>query len=138
MSQFSSYAEDAIINSWLRTQAAYKPAAIYIGLWTATLDDASDGDTAGECSGGSYAREQVTQADANWDVTVGGDGHTANTLDIEFTTATAGWGTVTDVAVLDAASSGEILFYGALTASKTVNNGDTFKFNAGDLEITIA
>ena len=138
MANFSNYAEDAIINSWLRVQAAYKPAAIYIGLWTTTLTDASTGSSGTEVSGGGYAREQVVQADANWDATAGGDGHTANTLDIEFTTATASWGTVTDVMVVDASSAGNSLFWGALTSSKTVDIDDTFKFAAGDLDITIA
>jgi len=138
MSEFSNFAEDKIINVWLRVEATYKPAAIYIGLWTATLTDASTGITAGEVSGGAYARVQMTQADATWDATVGGDGHTQNTAAITFPTATANWGTITDVAVLDAATGGNILFYSPLDASRVVNNGDTFRFNAGALDITIA
>lgn len=138
MSNFTNYSEDIIINSWLRSTAAYKPSAIYIGLWTTTLTDASTGSSGTEVSGGSYAREQVAQADGSWDATVGGDGHTQNTSAIVFTTATANWGTITDVGICDAASAGNMLFYGALSASKIVNNGDTFQFNAGDLDITLA
>ncbi len=138
MSAFSDFSEDTIINVWLRVQATYKPPGIYIGLWTATLTDASTGSTASEVSGGAYAREQVVQADANWDATVGGDGHTQNSLAITFTTATAGWGTVTDVMIVDASSTGNSIFYGALTTSKTVDIDDTFEFAIGDLDITIA
>jgi len=138
MSAFSNFSEDTIINVWLRVQTTYKPPAIYIGLWTATLTDASTGSTASEVSGGAYAREQVVQADANWDATAGGDGHTQNSLAITFTTATASWGTVTDVMVVDASSAGNSIFYGALTSSKVVDTDDTFEFAIGDLDITIA
>jgi hypothetical protein len=138
MSAFSDFSEDTIINVWLRVQATYKPAGIWIGLWTATLDDASTGSTASEVSGGGYGREQVVQADANWDATVGGDGHTQNTLPITFTTATAAWGTVTDVMIVDASSTGNSIFYGALTSPKVVDTDDTFEFAIGDLDITIA
>ena len=76
------------------------------------------------------------QLDANWNAP-GVGGLIDNVAEIAFTTATAGWGTVTDVAIVDTASgAGNILYYGALTASKVVNSGDTFKFNAGDLDVT--
>ena len=134
----SDYLEAQILNLIFRTQVAWKPAAIYIGLWTATLTDASTGATAGEVSGGSYARVQVTQLDANWNAP-GVGGLIDNVAAITFPTATAGWGTVTDVAIVDSASgAGNILYYGALTASKIVNSGDTFRFSAGDLDITEA
>ena len=134
----SNYLEAQLLNLIFRTQVAWKPSAIYIGLWTTTLDDASTGATAGEVSGGSYARQQVTQLDANWNAP-GVGGLTDNVSAITFPTATAGWGTITDVAIVVTASgAGDILFYGALTASKTVASGDTFRFSAGDLDITLA
>lgn len=134
----SDYLEAQFLNLIFRTQTAWKPTAIYIGLWTATLADASTGATAGEVSGGSYARQQVTQLDANWNAP-GVGGLTDNVNAITFPTATANWGTVTDVMIVDtAAGAGNCLFYGPLTTPKTVNSGDTFKFNAGDLDITLS
>src|SRR2546430_1282707 len=41
----------------------YSPPAIYIGLFTAAPTDAGGGT---EATGGSYARVQMTQADATW------------------------------------------------------------------------
>ena len=134
----SDYLEAQLLNLIFRTQVAWKPSAIYIGLWTATLADASTGATAGEVSGGSYARVQVTQLDANWNAP-GVGGLTDNVAAITFPTATGSWGTVTDVAIVDTASgAGNIMFYGALTASKVVGSGDTFKFSIGDLDITLS
>ena len=53
-------------------------------------------------------------------------------------TATGAWGTVTHVGVFDASSSGNLMAWAALTASKTVASGDVFRFDAGDLDITLA
>ena len=57
---------------------------------------------------------------------------------VEFATATGSWGTVTHVGVFDASSSGNLMAFAALTASKAVSSGDVFRFDAGDLDITLA
>lgn len=46
----------------------YSPPAIYVGLFTAAPTDAGGGT---EASGGSYARVQMTQADATWSAPAG-------------------------------------------------------------------
>ena len=66
------------------------------------------------------------------------DGHTDNATVITFVTATASWGTITHVGIFDKVTGGNLLFHGALTASKAVGNGDTFKFNANELDLTFA
>lgn len=67
------------------------------------------------------------------------DGQTQNTAEIAFAQAgSGGWGTVTHIGLFDASTSGNLLFHGALTASKTVDENDTFKIAAGDLVITLA
>ena len=65
-------------------------------------------------------------------------GNTAtNSAAEEFATATGSWGTVTHVGVFDASSSGNLLAYGALSASKAIATGDVFRIPAGDLDITL-
>jgi hypothetical protein len=60
-----------------------------------------------------------------------------NTSAVEFPTATGSWGTITHTAVLDAASSGNMLAENALTASKAIGSGDVFRFQAGEFDITL-
>jgi hypothetical protein len=69
-----------------------------------------------EVSGGSYARKSMPA------MTVSGTSPTeaTNGAAVEFITATGSWGTVTHVGVFDASSSGNLLAWAALTASKTV------------------
>lgn len=129
MTDISNYLETAIINLTLRNTAFAELATVYVALGTADFTDAG---TDTEPSGGNYARATVTAWDAP------SDGVTQNTSIIAFATATADWGTVTHAAVYDAATVGNQLYQGALSAQKIVQNGDSFQFNVGALSITIA
>lgn len=112
------------------------PATVWIGLWTAALSDTSTGATAGEVSGGTYSRASVTNNATNWPAASGGS--KSNGTDIVFPQATAGWGTITHAAILDASTNGNILYWWDLTASRVVNTNDIFKFLAGSITLTEA
>tara|TARA_Y100000310_G_C20230479_1_gene600014 strand:+ start:100 stop:504 length:405 start_codon:yes stop_codon:yes gene_type:complete len=134
MSAMSTYLENKLASHVLRNTAYTTPGtSVYVGLIkfyeTATLEA---GTLTQEASGGSYARVQVTAWDAP------SDGATQNTGAITFPTASADWGNVSGVIVSDAASAGNVLLHGSLTTARDVKNGDVFKFNAGDLDITFA
>lgn len=112
---------------WLLTaDAVTRPTAWYIGLFTAAPSDAGGGT---EVSGGSYARKSVA-------FTVSGNLAT-NSAAVEFDVATADWGTITDIAVFDAVSGGNMIAYATLTASKTIANGDVLRIPLNDLDITM-
>jgi hypothetical protein len=128
MAEFSDFLEDKIIDHMLRNQAYTPPGTIYLALFTTATTDAGGGS---EVSGGAYARQAITLSAAS-------GGATSNAADITFPTATADWGTISHVAIMDALTAGNMLMHSALDASKTVNNGDTFKVNSGDLDITVA
>jgi hypothetical protein len=69
---------------------------------------------------------------------VGTDAQTAtNAANVEFPASTGTNNTITHAFVVDAASSGNILFIGALDASKTIATGDIFRINAGNLSIEL-
>jgi hypothetical protein len=128
MAEFTDFMENKIIDHMLRNQAYTPPSTVYVALFTGATGDDGSGT---EVSGGSYARQAVTLAAAS-------GGASSNTADITFPQATADWGTITHVALMDALSGGNMLMHSALDASKTVNNGDTFKISTGDLDITVA
>lgn len=112
---------------WLfTTDSPTRPTAWYIGLFTAAPGETGGGT---EISGNAYARESVT-------FTVSGNEATNNAA-IEWATATGSWGTITHIAVFDASTSGNMIAYASLTASKTIETGDVFRIPAGDLDITL-
>jgi len=100
----------------------------YIALYTVAPTDAGGGT---EVTGGSYARQDSS---GKWAAPAAGAVET--NAEIAFAQATADWGTVVAFAILDAITAGNFLYWADLTASKTVNSGDTFKFPSGNIDLT--
>jgi len=111
--------------------------SIYVGLATAV--SAAETGSLTEADFTNYARQQV--AASGW-TTIGADSTdtqtASNANNIDFP-ASGGGGddTITHVFIADAASSGNILFVGALDANKTIASGDIFRINAGNLSIEL-
>jgi len=123
---FTDYLETKLLAHTFSNTAFTTPGTVYVALYTVAPTDSSTGT---EVSGGGYARQSAAFTTS---------GNTAsNTSAIEYPTATAGYGTVVAVAVLDGASSGNMLAYAALSANKTIATGDVFRIPAGDLDITL-
>ena len=85
--------------------------------------------------GAGYAR--VSTASADWNASTGSPSTVDNANDITFPEASGSWGLITHFAIWDAATVGNMLMHGSLTASKTIGSGDTAKFAAGDLDVTL-
>jgi hypothetical protein len=135
MGSKSNYLENEILDHILGGGDFARPATVYVGLWTATLDDTSTGATAGEPSGNNYSRVTVTNNSTNWPAASGGA--KSNGAAVTFPQASGSWGTVTDFAILDSASgAGNILYYGTLGTSKAIGSGDTPSFAIGEIDIT--
>jgi len=140
MSAASNYTEDKTLDFWLKANSATTtaPATVYVALFNSndsaggTAEDLEAGTLTEECGGGAYARQSVTFG------TVSG-GSVSNSGNVTFPAATDGnWGTITHVAVMNASSAGEVLFYGALDTSKTIDSGDTFQITTGNLTVSLA
>lgn len=129
MAALSDYLENALIDHLFRTTNYTAPTALYVALFTAAPSDSGGGT---EVSGGSYARANLAPSNTNWEGTHGNNtgassgtgGATQNSVAITFPVPSADWGTITNFAIFDAVTSGNMLIHGALTANKTVNNGD--------------
>jgi hypothetical protein len=128
MAAMSNYLENALINATLRNTTYTSPSIVYAGLFTSDPTDAGSGT---EVSGGSYARKAMTFGAPS-------NGASVNSSAVEFDQATANWGTITHFGIFDASSSGNLLYHGALTASKTIETGDVFKFATSSVSITLA
>lgn len=130
MSQLSDYSEKLLLDWMMTTGTATRPTAWYVALYTAAPSDSGGGT---EVSTGGYSRKSTTFNAAS---TPGGS--TSNAANITWTASGANYGTVTHVGIFDASTAGNLLWHGALTASKTVNDGDTLQIAAGALTLTLA
>jgi len=143
MSKLSDYLEEGLLNQVFNTVTLTPPATMYVALYTATPTD-TGGAGGTEVSGSNaYARTQIyKQAVTNtpgWAVanatTTKFKVTNANT--VTFPTATASWGDVKAMAIFSHLTTGDMMVFGALTATKTVNSGDTFKFASSNLTVTL-
>ncbi|ODU24545.1 MAG: hypothetical protein ABS95_01770 [Verrucomicrobia bacterium SCN 57-15] len=125
----SNYLETKVLDAALGGQAFPSNANVYISLHTADPGEAGAG---AEVTGGSYARKAVANDLTQWPSA----NPKVNANVITFVTPTAGWGVVTHFGIWDAPTGGNLLFSGALTASKTINSGDPVTFAAGAISIT--
>lgn len=139
MSAASNYLENKVLDHVLGEGARTftSPATIYLALFketgTGTLANLEAGTLTDEIStsGTAYARQGVNFSAAS-------SGTAATNGTVTWTTATADWGTVTAVAVMDAATAGNVLFYGNLTTSKAISTGDTFQISSTNLTVSLA
>ena len=130
MAGFSDYLEDKVLDHVFGGNAYSAPSTLYVALYTVAPTDTGGGT---EVSGGGYVRKTATFNVSGTNPTTA-----SNTAAIEYPTATANYGTVVAVGIFDASSSGNLLAYANLTTSKVVSTGDVFRFNTGDLDITLA
>lgn len=133
----SNYAANGFLDRMFRNQA-FTVSNNFLALWTATLSDSSTNATSGEVSGGSYARVEINEnggASPAWGSVSGGV--VTNGAAVTFTTASGSWGTVTSGAIMDASTSGNILWYDNGLTDQAVGSGSTASFPSGDIDLVI-
>lgn len=143
MSQMSDYLENKLVDHIFRATSFTAPAALWVSLHTASPTDTGSGT---EVSGSNYGRAQLNPSTTNWTNTqasgsgasTGTGGLTSNNAIISFPTPSATWGTVTHFGIWDASTVGNMIVWGSLTVSKTINTSDVVTFPVGTLAITFA
>ena len=119
----STYLKQAVIKAALAEATFPTISNVYLALYTTnpTVDD-----TGTEVSGGSYARQALSFANAS------GGSKTSNTSET-FSSMPAC--TVTHWGIRDASSGGNMLYWGAFDLSIELNATDNLPINSGDIVI---
>lgn len=126
MTAKTDYLENGVINHVLGTSSLASPANVYLEVSTTAY--AEDG-TGGTPPTGGFTRQVVA-----WNAASGGSA--SNSGVVTFGPAVGSWGTITHGMVFDALTAGNPLYKAALDASRTINDGDTLRFQAGALVVT--
>ncbi len=130
MTAKTDYAEKIVLDWMLLGATPTRPSAVYLALHTA---DPTETGAVAELVGNGYARLLVT-----FGAGVSGAG-TATSSNAQLFTATgSGFGTVTHASLWDASTSGNALYKGSLTASKTIAAGDQLNWAIGSIVVTEA
>lgn len=127
MSALSNHLETLLLAWHLTAGTAARPTAWYLAVGTGS----SDTGLTGEPSGNGYARQSIT-------FTVTDDtASNSNAITIGPCSGT-NWGTMSHFAIFDAETGGNLLWHGALTASKLVEVGDSLTVAIGDIDLTLS
>ena len=137
--EISNYLVHKLLDLMFRNTAYTAPDTFVALLAT----EAADGDTdmtAKEPSGNGYAREQVNingGAAPDWELSLGGV--VENNGEITMGPPTGSWGAITGVAICDALTVGNLLFYDNTPGGdgQSPDDGDTVKFAANTLDVTM-
>ena len=130
MAEFSTYLENELYDHVLRNAAYTSPTTVYAALFDTTGSTANleAGTLTGEITGNGYARTAIT-----FGAPTAGLG--ANSAAVTFPAASGGnWGTIRYMAIMDAATVGNVLMYTQLDSDVIINDGNQFQFNIGDID----
>jgi hypothetical protein len=130
LAEFATYLENELYDHLFRNAAYTSPTTVYAALFdgTASTGLLEAGTLTGEIVGNGYARTAIT-----FGAPTAGLG--SNSAAVTFPAASGGnWGTITYMAIMDASTAGNVLMYTALDATVTINDGNQFQFNIGDID----
>jgi hypothetical protein len=113
---FSDYTEAAVLNHIFGSMTMAKPAGLYLALMTSACTDSTSGAEATAMT--NYARKAITFSAA---VSPGGTITNNNTVD--FGIVTGSGCTVTNWAIFDAVTGGNMLIYGDFPSPQPVSVG---------------
>ena len=122
----SNYLENKVIDHFLGTSSTSAPSNVYMGLFTSNPTDANSGT---EVSGNGYSRQVITFNAAS-------SGSATNSSAETFTASGGNWGTISHFGIFDASTSGNLLYHGALTDDKVIEDGDSLVVATTAITIT--
>ena len=132
MGSFSDEIEPQLLSHIFKVATWNSPTNLYVALSNSTLTDTAFGtNLRGEVSGGAYARKKCN----TW--TTPSANTISNSIKVEYTQATANWGTVKAFAICDHSSTGDVIVYGSLSTAKKIGTNDTAKFATNDIDISL-
>jgi len=128
---FSNLVKAGTINFWGRNQSVTQPTQLYLALYSTNPTGANTGT---EITGGGYARQAVTFGAP---AISGEQAVSSNTNAINFPKFTVAVGTAAHIAVLSAASGGDLIAYAQLPTSLQLNAGTQPYVDIGELKFTV-
>lgn len=125
----SDFLANEILDHIFQNGSYSNSTGVYVSLHTTSAVSTSNEVT----DSNAYARQSVNFGSAAARATDNGSA-------ISFPEATGNWDTISHVAIYDTDSyrAGNQLFWGPLSQSKQIEDGDVFRIPAGDLDVSYA
>jgi hypothetical protein len=127
------YARNKMLDFNFGSTAYTPPANFYLALSQTSIS--SSGSAITEPVGASYARVQIPNTKGYF--TLATSGSLVNSAAIAFPQSSGSWGTVLDIALMDASSSGSCWYYTTLSSPRIVQDLSTISFSASAITFSI-
>jgi hypothetical protein len=128
-SGITTFCANLLLSKLLLGSTGTFPTTFFCALSTTIPNDGGSGFT--EPATGGYSRQPMTVNTTTWAALSAGS--TSNLLAINYTTATAAIGTVSDWGLFDATTAGALHLWADLTTPQTIANGNPYSFATGAL-----
>lgn len=128
----SNYLRNKLLDHANGKTAFTMPTTVYLAALTSASSVSGPGTEVSTASTG-YARQAITAT-----LSAASSGSSSNSGTVTFGPASSAWGTITDFAVFDAATAGNMLWFGTLGASKTIASADQLQFAAGQFQLSLS
>lgn len=130
----SDYAEHKILAHSLAKTTWTVPSTLYIALYSVAPNENTKGTelTTGQTT--NYQRLAVTGA--SWSEPTSGS--ISNAVRFEFGPAGTSWGTIEGIAILDAITSGNEIWYGTFSSPRTIVASEKLVFDPGSFILTLS
>ncbi len=132
LGKFTNYFKNALMEHAFGIDEYTAPTEVYIGLSTTAISETVP---PSEPVGDGYARVELANDDTVWSLVT--FGNIRNLDHITFPEAEGHWGTISHFFIADDDSAGNILVYGALNSSKSIQSGETAVISINDLSIAL-
>lgn len=124
----TNYLANALANATIRNTAYTSPANVYATLYSVAPTVSTSGT---ELTGNGYSRQLTTFAAPS-------AGVAASNVAVTFGAASGNnWPTVVAVGIVDASSSGNILYFNTISG-RNIKIGDSLVFDSGNIIISIS
>lgn len=127
----SDYLELELLDHVLGGADYVRPSPVFVGLFTVTPSDTGGGT---EVAGGNYGRASVTNNATNFPAAAAG--LKSNGAAIPFAVPSGSWGTAVAWGLFDAATAGNLLYWGPITPNQAIVANATVSIPVGALDIT--
>lgn len=125
--RMSAYLKEAVINASLRGIDFTAPTDVYLSLHIEEVDEFGVG---AEVEDDDYARQILTFSDP------GETGITLSDIEVTYLPAVADYGTIIWWGLWDAATAGNLLYFGELDVPREISTGDDVYVPIGAIGIT--
>lgn len=133
MAGLSEYLSNKLLDHANGVATYTPPGTLYVALFSdvATLAELDAGTLTNEVTGAGYARQDIPFAAA-------AESATENTAAVTFTATGSDWPVVRFAAVMDAATGGNVMYYGQMSADRELKvSGDSIDIKTGDFDVSI-